>query len=83
VTRTEAQHGVACPGGGFGGPIVKDGRSSGLPPRTTDNISTRNGSLVLPTAAERNGDFSAVTNASGTPIKIYDPPAPAVPERHP
>ena len=61
------------PGGGFGGPIVKDRTFFWFATEDYHNISTRNGALVLPTAAERNGDFSAVTNASGTPIKIYDP----------
>ena len=61
------------PGGGFGGPIVKDKTFFWFATEDYHNISTRNGSLLLPTAAERNGDFSAVTNSSGTPIKIYDP----------
>ena len=60
-------------GGGFGGPIVKDRTFFWFATEDYHNVSTRNGALVLPTAAERAGDFSAVTNASGTPIKIYDP----------
>src|SRR5438034_3645584 len=61
------------PGGGFGGPIVKDRTFFWIATEDYHNISTRNGSLILPTAAERNGDFSAATNAAGVPIKIYDP----------
>jgi trimeric autotransporter adhesin len=60
------------PGGGFGGPIVKDRTFFWVSTEDYHNISTRNGSLILPTAAERAGDFSAVTNGT-TPIKIYDP----------
>jgi hypothetical protein len=60
------------PGGGFGGPIVKDRTFFWVSTEDYHNISTRNGSLILPTAAERNGDFSATTSGS-TPIKIYDP----------
>src|SRR5258705_5166991 len=61
------------PGGGFGGPIVKDRTFFWFATEDYHNVSTRNGALTLATAAERNGDFSAATNASGTPIKIYDP----------
>jgi hypothetical protein len=61
------------PGAGFGGPFVKDKTFFWFSTEDYHNISTRNGSLVLPTQAERNGDFSAVTNSSGTPIRIYDP----------
>jgi hypothetical protein len=61
------------PGGGFGGPIVKDRTFFWFATEDYHNISTRNGALILPTQAERNGDFSAVTNASGAHITIYDP----------
>jgi len=61
------------PGGGFGGPIVKDRTFFWFATEDYHNISTRNGSLLLPTQAERNGDFSATTNASGQRITIYDP----------
>src|SRR5437899_4320415 len=64
------------PGGGFGGPIVKDRTFFWVASEDYHNVSTRNGALTLPTAAERAGDFSAATNASGTPIKIYDPLSP-------
>ena len=60
-------------GGGVGGPIVSgktffwaaaEGYRDGL---------TQNGNLHVPTAAERTGDFSALTDSSGRPILIYDP----------
>jgi hypothetical protein len=60
-------------GGGVGGPIVQgktffwaaaEGYRDGL---------TQNGNLHVPTAAERSGDFSALTDSSGRPIIIYDP----------
>jgi trimeric autotransporter adhesin len=61
------------PGGGFGGPIVKDKTFFWFATENYHDVSTRNGSLLLPTAAERNGDFSAATNTSGQRITIYDP----------
>ena len=60
-------------GGGVGGPIVRgktffwaaaEGYRDGL---------SQNGNLHVPTAAERAGDFSALTDSSGRPIIIYDP----------
>ena len=61
------------PGAGFGGPIVRDKTFFWFSTEDYHNISTRNGSLILPTAAERSGDFSRVTNSSGAPVVIYDP----------
>jgi hypothetical protein len=59
-------------GGGIGGPIKKDKTFFWFSSENYHDVSTRNGSLVLPTAAERSGDFSAVTSGT-TPIRIYDP----------
>ena len=63
------------PGVGFGGPIEKDrtvllvrhARTT-----TTSRRATRPG-IVLPTAAERSGDFSADDDHGAAPVMIYDP----------
>src|SRR5262245_432258 len=61
------------PGAGFGGPIVKNRTFFWFATEDYHNISTRNSpAIVLPTLAERNGDFSATTSGT-TPIRIYDP----------
>ena len=59
-------------GGSFGGPIVKDKTFFWFSSEDYHDISTRNGSLLLPTAAERRGDFSATTSG-GRAVTIYDP----------
>jgi trimeric autotransporter adhesin len=59
-------------GGATGGPIVKDRTFFWFSSENYHDVSTRNGSLLLPTAAERAGDFSQTTSGA-TPIKIYDP----------
>jgi len=41
--------------------------------QTTRNRTATNNSQLMPTEAERNGDFSQVTNAQGNPIVITDP----------
>src|SRR5438094_3188928 len=62
------------PGAGFGGPIVKNRTFFWFATEDYHNISTRNSpGIVLPTRAERNGDFSATTNSAGQRITIYDP----------
>ena len=61
------------PGAGFGGPIVKNRTFFWFATEDYHNISTRNSpGIVIPTAAERRGDFSATTNGTAA-IKIYDP----------
>ena len=43
---------------------------------STDNyeqLGTRNSVLTMPTALERNGDFSQTRNAAGQLVTIYDP----------
>jgi hypothetical protein len=61
------------PGAGFGGPIVKNRTFFWFATEDYHNISTRNSpGIVIPTAAERGGDFSRATSGT-TPIKIYDP----------
>src|SRR5262249_22772111 len=59
-------------GGGVGGPIVKDKTFFWFSSEDYHDISTRNGSLLLPTSAERRGDFSQTT-AGGRPVVIYNP----------
>src|SRR5213592_3194922 len=61
------------PGAGFGGPIKKDRTFFWFATEDYHNISTRNSpGIVLPTAAERRGDFSQ-TRSGNTPVIIYDP----------
>jgi hypothetical protein len=61
------------PGAGFGGPIRKDRTFFWFATEDYHNISTRNSpGIVLPTAAERNGDFSKTTSGAA-PVIIYDP----------
>ena len=61
------------PGAGLGGPIVKNRTFFWFATEDYHNISTRNSpGIVLPTQAERSGDFSATTSGA-TPIRIYDP----------
>ncbi len=61
------------PGAGFGGPIKKDRTFFWFATEDYHNISTRNSpAIVLPTAAERRGDFSRTT-AGTAPVIIYDP----------
>jgi hypothetical protein len=59
-------------GGGAGGPIVKDKTFFWFSSEEYHDISTRNGSLLLPTSRERLGDFSQTT-AGGKPVTIYNP----------
>src|SRR5436309_6768480 len=60
-------------GGGFGGPIKKDRTFFWFASENYTDVQTRNASELMPTAAERAGDFSKTTNASGAPVIIYDP----------
>jgi hypothetical protein len=61
------------PGAGFGGPIKRDRTFFWFATEDYHNISTRNSpGIVLPTAAERRGDFSQ-TRSGNSPVIIYDP----------
>ena len=60
-------------GGGFGGPIVKNRTFFWFAAENYTDVQTRNATELMPTAAERLGDFSKTTNASGQPVIIYDP----------
>jgi trimeric autotransporter adhesin len=60
-------------GGSLGGPIVTNRTFFFFATEDYHDVQTRNASVLMPTAAERNGDFSALTNSSGQPVTIYDP----------
>ncbi len=60
-------------GGGFGGPVVKNKTFFWFAGEAYRDGLPQNGNLLLPTAAERRGDFSAVTSSSGQPITIRNP----------
>jgi hypothetical protein len=60
-------------GGNFGGPIKKGRTFFFFAAEDYTDVQTRNSSEVMPTAAERSGDFSQLTNASGQRVTIYDP----------
>ncbi|HEY3157558.1 MAG TPA: TonB-dependent receptor [Vicinamibacterales bacterium] len=61
------------PGAGFGGPIMRDRTFFWFATEDYRNVSTRNSpAIVLPTAAERRGDFSQ-TRSGNSPVIIYDP----------
>src|SRR5206468_2542198 len=62
-------------GGSFGGPIVKNRTFFFFASEDYHDVQTRNVSVIMPTAAERAGDFSATTSASagGQRVIIYDP----------
>ena len=61
------------PGGGIGGPIVKDRTFFWFSTEDYHDLSSRNITALFPTAAERLGDFSGLTNATGAKVTIYDP----------
>src|SRR5438128_1854845 len=60
-------------GGGFGGPIIKNRTFFWFAAEDYHDVQTRNLSVIFPTAAERGGDFSALTDVQGRPVIIYDP----------
>ena len=70
-------------GGGFGGPIVKDRTFFWVSNEQYHDVQTRNSAARLPTAAERAGDFSGLTNAAGQQVDDLRPADPsAVPRQH-
>ncbi len=60
-------------GGGGGGPIIRNKTFFWFTTEHYRDGLAQNGNLHVPTAAERTGDFSGLTNANGQPIVIYDP----------
>jgi trimeric autotransporter adhesin len=59
-------------GGAFGGPIKQNRTFFWFSTESYHDVQTRNIGVLMPTAAERRGDFSAVS-AGGRPVTIYDP----------
>ncbi|HYR43448.1 MAG TPA: TonB-dependent receptor [Terriglobia bacterium] len=60
-------------GGGVGGPIIKNRTFFWFAAEDYHDIQTRNLSVIMPTAAERAGDFSSLTDVQGRPVIVYDP----------
>src|SRR5262249_48065573 len=60
-------------GGAVGGPIVKDRTFFWFASEDYHDVQTRNVSVIMPTSAERAGDFSRTTDSSGRPVTIYNP----------
>jgi hypothetical protein len=60
-------------GGAFGGPVVKNRTFFWFAAEMYHDVQTRNASEIMPTAAERAGNFSALTTPTGAPVIIYDP----------
>src|SRR5256712_3821792 len=59
-------------GGAFGGPIKQNRTFFWFSTESYHDVQTRNIGVLMPTAAERGGDFSAAT-AGGRAVTIYDP----------
>ena len=59
--------------GSFGGPIVKNKTFFWGSLEGYQQKSTRNNVLTLPTALERQGDFSQTRDAQGRLVVLYDP----------
>jgi hypothetical protein len=60
-------------GGAFGGPIVRNRTFFWFTAEGYGSNTTRNGSLRLPTARERDGDFSQSFDSAGRQVVVYDP----------
>src|SRR5215469_5958790 len=60
-------------GGTVGGPIRKDKTHFFVTWEQTRQLTSFDTTSTVPTLAERQGDFSDLRRATGTPILIYDP----------
>jgi trimeric autotransporter adhesin len=60
-------------GGWLGGSIVPNRTFFLFAAEDYHDVQTRNVSVLMPTTAERNGDFSQTTNAAGQLVVIHDP----------
>jgi hypothetical protein len=59
-------------GGGFGGPIIKSKTFFWSAGEKYVNNQPQQNSFLVPTTAERNGDFSGLTR-NGAPVQLFDP----------
>src|SRR6185436_1251132 len=60
-------------GGGFGGPVIHNKTFFWVAGEGYRDGLSQNDNMHVPTTAERNGDFSRLTDAQGRPVIIYDP----------
>lgn len=60
-------------GGAIGGPLIRNRTFFWATSEGYGSNTTRNGSLRLPTARERSGDFSQSFDSAGRLVVIYDP----------
>jgi hypothetical protein len=73
ISRSHAKAPYWNAGGSIGLPIVKNKLFLHTVYEKSSDTSFRNLTYTLPTALERQGDFSQSVNADGTPRIIYDP----------
>src|SRR5262249_1753882 len=59
-------------GGGVGGPLIKNRTFFWFASEDYHDVQTPNPTELMPTSAERLGDFSGLT-AGAAPVTIYDP----------
>jgi hypothetical protein len=59
-------------GGAFGGPIKQNRTFFWFSTESYHDVQTRNIGVLMPTSAERNGNFAGLTRG-GQPVVIYDP----------
>jgi hypothetical protein len=60
-------------GAGFGGPIVRNRTFFWYAMEGYRSVTTRNGSLILPTDREKAGDFSQTFDRNGNLLVVHDP----------